>query len=569
VTKTLSFSVLLILAMFWATASVADEALQMGKNQEGVVSPGKSVSYLLSLKRGDFAETDVVTHGTKLIINVYDASGNKVRGFKPIGPEQKIGFIADSVGVFRLEVALDGNTDRGPYTVKLLRIVGLSERVESAPVSVDQPESPQINALRAASDAHRSNAVADFWHMVHAKGAPLIEPLKDDRAHFLVTFLYQGAEDTQNVLLDWPPYTFRSPDEYLMHQLAGTDVWYETVKVDGRERFMYSLGPNVPHIHSYPPQNSADTMSMLWAAMQLDPLNPKHWLVDADSPDVSRYNGVSAVEMPDAPPQPWLAKRQGVPAGTVEKRQFKSNLLKNEKEIAVYTPPGYSKGAKPYGVVILFDEKPYLDENIIPTPTILDNLIADHRIPPIVAILVDDGEGAARFRDLACNRTFSDFLSSELMPWARRLYNITTDPRQITLGGSSLGGLTAACTSLWHPDTFGNVLSQSGSFWWTPPKSDNPVDLGSQVEPNWVAKQFIASPKLPLRFYMDAGTEELDFSGLGGGILAPNRNLRDVLLAKGYEVYYREFAGGHDYLSWRGTLADGLILLMGNSSARR
>jgi enterochelin esterase-like enzyme len=39
-----------------------------------------------------------------------------------------------------------------------------------------------------------------------------------------------------------------------------------------------------------------------------------------------------------------------------------------------------------------------------------------------------------------------------------------------------------------------------------------------------------------------------------------------VLLAKGYEVHYQEFVGGHDYLSWRGTLADGLILLTGSAA---
>ena len=47
------------------------------------------------------------------------------------------------------------------------------------------------------------------------------------------------------------------------------------------------------------------------------------------------------------------------------------------------------------------------------------------------------------------------------------------------------------------------------------------------------------------------------------GTLESNRHMRDVLLAKGYEVHYREFIGGHDYLSWRGLLADGLIALIG------
>ncbi len=64
-------------------------------------------------------------------------------------------------------------------------------------------------------------------------------------------------------------------------------------------------------------------------------------------------------------------------------------------------------------------------------------------------------------------------------------------------------------------------------------------------------------PRLSLRFYMDAGTDEIDLTGLGRDILASSRHMRDVLLAKGYEVHYQEFIGGHDYLSWRGTLADG------------
>jgi enterochelin esterase family protein len=67
---------------------------------------------------------------------------------------------------------------------------------------------------------------------------------------------------------------------------------------------------------------------------------------------------------------------------------------------------------------------------------------------------------------------------------------------------------------------------------------------------------------------MDAGTDELDLTGQGGDILVTNRQLRDVLLAKGYEVHYQEFDGGHDGLSWRATVADGLIQLMGNNTVK-
>ena len=68
---------------------------------------------------------------------------------------------------------------------------------------------------------------------------------------------------------------------------------------------------------------------------------------------------------------------------------------------------------------------------------------------------------------------------------------------------------------------------------------------------------------LPIRFSLEAGLLE-DLEHGPPDQLAANRHLRDVLRAKGYCVRYGEFNGGHDYLCWRGALADGMVALLGD-----
>jgi enterochelin esterase family protein len=65
---------------------------------------------------------------------------------------------------------------------------------------------------------------------------------------------------------------------------------------------------------------------------------------------------------------------------------------------------------------------------------------------------------------------------------------------------------------------------------------------------------------LPLRFFLEVGILE---QGIPINMVLENRRLHDVLVAKGYPVTYSEYNGGHDLLCWRGSLADGLIALVG------
>jgi enterochelin esterase-like enzyme len=280
------------------------------------------------------------------------------------------------------------------------------------------------------------------------------------------------------------------------------------------------------------------------ATFQPDPLNhhPFSW----------KHPPQSAVVLADAPPQTWGAPRPGIPAGTVQRQVLHSALLDNDRPVWVYTPPDYAPDNGPYPLLLQFDGRAYVEG--ISTPTILDNLIAAAALPPLVALFVGAIDGPTRTRELSCHPPFIDFLTGELLPSARASYHLTTDPKRAIVAGSSLGGLAAAHAGLRRPEVFGKVLAQSGSFYWKP---------AGEAEFEWLPRQFVAHPPLPLRFYLTAGLLEHDPRGANGPSLTlSNRHFRDILEARGYAVDYLEFNGGHDALCWERALPAGLIALL-------
>jgi enterochelin esterase-like enzyme len=547
-----------LLAVPNRVTAAGDLELKLGEVRESSLSPRQVQSFMVAFGEGDFAQIRVNPRGQSLVIKTYDPLGKPFRGAE-LGPqEDKLNLVAEVPGAYRVEVAAKDRQTGGTYTIELEKVVTLAARLAPLKPVV---ESQRIQCLRASVERGDRDSVRSFWEEVKTAGAPLIEPISGDRENMAVTFVWKGTPHTHDVLVLWLPYVGVAPDEFLMTRLGETDLWYKTIKVNRKMRLAYTLAPNAARLHPLSLGFDLDAITMTAATARPDPLNPKRYRIDPESVDAPEYRGNSVLEMPDAPPQPWIAQRPYVPAGRVEKHQFKSAALNNEREIAVYMPRDYSPRAQPYPLLVLFDEDSYL--SLVPTPTILDNLISEGRIPPVVALLIGNAPGA-RDRELPCNPEFSHALVAELLPWARGLYNFTSDPRNTVVGGSSAGGLAAACSGLWHPEVFGNVLAQSGAFHRIPSSGGDTTDSSS--EPNWVARQFIASPKKPLRFYLDAGSAEFNATGGADAILFCTLTLRDVLRAKGYEVHFQEFEGGHDYLSWRGTLADGLIALLGDGS---
>jgi enterochelin esterase family protein len=65
-----------------------------------------------------------------------------------------------------------------------------------------------------------------------------------------------------------------------------------------------------------------------------------------------------------------------------------------------------------------------------------------------------------------------------------------------------------------------------------------------------------------LRFALQVGWLETIAGGRRASTYHINLHMRDVLTAKGYEVAFAEYAGGHDYFWWRETIAEALIALL-------
>jgi enterochelin esterase-like enzyme len=410
------------------------------------------------------------------------------------------------------------------------------------------PESPLLADLQRHVVAGDTGAVAQFWVAVASRTTPLVDSLPGDSTHVLATFVFRGASDTKDVVLVAGPEgiaPFTDPRSRLRH-LAGTDVWYVSHHLALDAEFLYEFSVNPPAVAGEPQP------PLLRQTLTADPLNPLQY-PDASDPMAARGHG-SIARMPAVPDNPWLTKRDGVAAGVVRADSIASAILDGTRRVWTYASPGAS--LRDANLLLLFDGSIYL--NRIPTPTILDNLYAEGRIGPTVAVFVDNG--GARSDDYYLSDTYNRFLTDELLPWVEREYPIKPTPARTALCGSSLGGLAAAYAVIRRPDVFGKALSESGAFW-VPGRHTN------DHESEWLARYVARAPRSDAFFYLTVGSNEFTVAG-ESTLLASNRHLRDILQLKGYAYHYVEVPGDHEPINWRRVLPEGLIAVLGGQTTR-
>ena len=549
----------LCLCLMTVHSAFAQEKLSVNQPVHQIVTAGVTNKYPIRLNDGDYVEVSLASESGSVNLLVANPDGSLMRGFAgpSVGARNTYAFAAEGAGIFSLNIVNPGE-QAAIYELTLQKIVSLDERFRPGEWSDPDP-SPRIQEL-SKQIASGETKTESFWKEIAAQGTPLVEQLNVN--YWLVTFLWRAQHDTRSVMVTG---SFNVPGptrNNLMHRIGDSDVWYLTLKLPKAARFTYRLVPNNP------PRSES-----MQATAQADSYNPRRW----ECPKTAKkFLCRSIVELPDAAPQPWIVSKPGTPTGRIEKQTIKSAIQKLDRDLIIYTPAGYKSDGPPNALLVLFDGDDILSDDF-QGQTTLDNLAAARKITPTVVVMVDN-VGDRRLVDLVANPEFADFMATELVPWVRAHYNVTRDPERTVVSGKSAGGLAAAYMGLRHPEVFGSVFSQSGAFWWSPEHSggvcaskcpedggrrSDPDGMDSRTEENWIAKQFVTSPKLPVRFFLEAGTFEVDKEGTGGDILEATRTLRDMLLAKGYEVHFQQFVSGHDDLSWRGTFADGLITLLG------
>ena len=206
---------------------------------------------------------------------------------------------------------------------------------------------------------------------------------------------------------------------------------------------------------------------------QPDPYNPNLHVVGG----TNIY--FSILEMPEASNNFLSYQTEEKSHGVVTKFSIDSQILKEDRKIYVYTPYGY-ESAKEYAVLLIFDGQMYLDTGMN-LPIILDNLILNKKINPIIAVFVDSMDISQRNRDLMCSDQFTLFIVSELLPWIKNNYSITVDPLKCALAGASLGGMYALYFASKYPKLFHNLLINSGGFWCDVNKLNNQIDNMDQL----------------------------------------------------------------------------------------
>jgi len=209
------------------------------------------------------------------------------------------------------------------------------------------------------------------------------------------------------------------------------------------------------------------------------------------------------------------------------------------REVGVYIPKQYVPGtAAPFMV-----GADGIDHTM---PIILDNLIAAHKLPPLIFISISNGGGDAQGSERGLeydtmSGRYAEWVQSEVLPLVESKYNVklTTDPEGRATIGSSSGASCALAMAWYHPEWYHRVLSYSGTFVNQQWPTDPAVPHGA-----WEFHEHLipSSPAKPIRIWMETGDRDLlNPNTLRDNMhdwVVANENMAKVLADKKYKYQF-------------------------------
>lgn len=215
----------------------------------------------------------------------------------------------------------------------------------------------------------------------------------------------------------------------------------------------------------------------------------------------------NAIAADEYPVHPDSKPQEGVPPGEIKGPfEWKSDIFPGTvRQYAIYVPAQYD-AAKPACSMIVQDGLGMA--NRWKLPTVLDNLIHKGDIPVQIGIFVSPGVVPAAGKDAEArlNRSFeydgmgdryARFLLEEILPEVSNSYNLSTDPNDRLIAGSSSGAICAFTAAWEHPNEFRRVFSSVGTY----------TSLRGGDEYPALVRKF---ENKPIRVFLQDGANDLD-----------------------------------------------------------
>jgi enterochelin esterase-like enzyme len=232
------------------------------------------------------------------------------------------------------------------------------------------------------------------------------------------------------------------------------------------------------------------------------------------------------------PPTGFNAVRDKAPHGDVKVVEYDSKTLGTRRALRVYTPPGYAADRK-YPVLYLLHGLGNTSTEWTQrarAPQIVDNLLADGKIQPMIMIFpsgdatatVANPGGGGRAQ-AGYGEPFSKDLLSDIIPFVESHYSVFADRNHRALAGMSMGGGQTLNIGLAHVDTFAWIGAIASA-----PNTKRPAELVPDPEVTKTLKLL----------WLAVGNKD--------GLLRVNQGVHNYLKEKGVPHIWNVDGNGHD-----------------------